>query len=223
MRSFLYVLLLPSILFSMSFALPHKVHPPQKINRGEGLYFIGWSKSGNAAYSTIRYVDAKATYDIDIIIQDMQSDSVLTYLSYEEPESWKPAMFQIMKKHAKTIKPALKKAGIVEDHVTFVTFPYTQRGATYTIEIEEECSQEEIYGFTFLKSQQIYFLKDGTKKLVCSRKNEGLCGTTDVIGFIPSPFEQRVALIITYTVPGYEGPPMETSYNLVGVHLQARF
>jgi hypothetical protein len=45
----------------------------------------------------------------------------------------------------------------------------------------------------------------------------------DVVGFMKSPFEDRIAIIVIEVYRGYEGPPHATSIEVAGASLSSGF
>jgi hypothetical protein len=190
-----------------------------------GMYIIGWSKAGNFAYG--RSISDCGNYgpctQLSVVIMDMVEDKQVwshstgpeggisgkTYKNFSEFWNGENTL----------ITTALLGRGIKPDCADCRIMDTSSLREQYGITVEVMTEEDpETPGFS--KTSIIVYDGVGRQKTV-SEDSRSLPVSQTVLGFVKSPFEKRIALLVR---TDYSGPEMgNKSYAFIGCHLAYGF
>ena len=199
----------------------------------EEFYPIGWSKDGKFAYYTEPGDEACGCYFAKLFIVDTVSDKVLWSFEYsglddEDPEKPKyRAITDLWRKNRQLFSDKLNQYGIVAlARPALLTFPINHAGDRLStgIKIEEETDEEKRnYSVVKKATLRMTSTRSGAKTIYEEVHPEYGPLTVEVLGYLRSPYEPRVAVVLAEVWRGYEGPPHTTHLKVVGASLTAGF
>lgn len=204
------------------------------------FYPIGWSPSGKFAYLTrladeavgdgpqfsLVIMDLVEDHTLFFSISDAQKDPLPEYLA--TPEYREKPLEIFWKHHEAEFLPLLEKQKIRWTLPAFRTFPMAWKGDTITGILTTEMDYVEDFAGEFVKRHQIFLkkAKAGTIKRAADHRSTApyeLILDLKLLGFVPSPYEDRLALVVGVLKQGWEGPPHVRDFFLVGSHLNVGF
>jgi hypothetical protein len=204
---------------------------PQEALIPENLFPIGWSKDGKLAYYTEPGDEACGCYFAELFITDLVNDKVLwsfEYSGYDDQDNPKyRGMRDLWGKNRKLFSDKLNQYGIIPQRpFALLRFPINHAGdqLTTTLKIEEEKDQEKRHYSLVKKAElQINSRRGGAKTVYQEAYPEYGPLDVKVLGYLKSPYEPRVAVIVAEVWRGYEGPPHVTCLKVVGSSLATGF
>ncbi len=204
---------------------------PQEVLITEIFFPIGWSKDGKFAYYTEPGDEACGCYFGQLIILDTVNDKVLWSFKYnglDDQDTPKyRAITDLWRKNRKLFSGKLSQYGIIpQGRFSLLTFPINHAGDQLrtSLKIEENKDEETIiYSKVKKATLQISSRGGGTKTVHEETYPEYGPLDVKVLGYLKSPYEQRVAIILLEVQRGYEGPPHVTNVKVVGSSLTTGF
>lgn len=197
----------------------------------ENFFPVGWSKDGKFAYYTEPGDEACGCYFGQLIILDTVNDKELWSFKYDGLDDQdKPkykAITDLWRKNRRLFSDKLNQYGIIaQGSFSLLRFPIASAGDQLRadLKIEETSDQEaRIYGAIKKATLQISSQRGGTK--IVHEESYPEYGPLDmkVLGYLKSPYEQRIAIIVLEVQRGYEGPPHTTHVKVVGSSLTTGF
>ena len=204
------------------------------------LYPLGWSKDSKFAYILVPALEVRSR--VVFRIQDMITDKVLFEKIYREGLDGYPNDLPIdLKKLVKTkgeVAHSLNKYRIKGYDDKLRWFPIKTpkkgiKGIDYNLKTVHEINHD-FWHQQFLSRVNVdlylyNITEDGQKKIatktIFDKKIDlkSLQYGTMVAGYLKSPFEERIAIVMIYFRRGWEGPPHITSFELVGASLLKGF
>ena len=184
-----------------------------------GFYPVGWSPKGLFAYYVEPVDDVGGRYLGEFIIHDLVTDRVLWSKDYQD----EMGTIETVWKQDKTLfNEKLKKYGIeYEDTPILRTFPIVSDVETLSVNTVVE--SKENYGIRRIAVEVISSLHG--KKVVSDQTFEkfGRIFGADVIGFLESPYEPRIAILSAGLYQGeHTGPPV-IYWKAIGASLTQGF
>lgn len=180
----------------------------------DDLYLIGWSKKGAIAILYL-YPNGEEGYVATFSIKDLVTDEVL-WSAYFDYDALRPLNEECVDKQHKGLDQCiweqnreefdaqLSKFGIEKSEVGSVeSFPLKEKGDQYSVEIKS--------GAVIFKSKRL-----GEKKLSVVGEN------SDIVGYVRSPFRNRLAVVLVERKPAFEGA-VHASLSVVGASLTQGF
>lgn len=202
----------------------------------ESFYPIGWSKEGNFAYYLEPVDEACNCYFAKLVILDLKTDKVLWSFDYdsdfidEEMKAKRPWSFDTLwKANEKLFSDKLREHGIEpQGRFQLLAFPITYKGdrltPTLTTKEKENATEEESwYGLVDKVTLQLNSRRDGKKTILEQAYPEGRPLYVGVVGYVKSPFEPRIAVVLIEIHRGYEGPPHVGQVKIAGASLETGF
>jgi hypothetical protein len=202
------------------------------------VYAAGWSKNGKFAYALQLPNEAKDTESGVFIIQDMVTDKVVEKVQWEftPPKGAKETDFYAyMRPPARKIRQLLRKYHIAASKSTLMHFPIGGVGKPSALDAKlymtwvnqpELFSEEEKvlthFSLKLLKTEDYRTIK---RKVLYARKDllQFRYLDTFVGGYLNSPFEARIAIVLVLIQRGWEGPPHLFHVKFVGASLSKGF
>jgi hypothetical protein len=189
--------------------------------------FWGWSKDGKIAYSIESEVEGRGGSRFEYVVLDLVSDEVLwsypddseTWDAYDEAVDGSFAQYSY--KHAAGILgEALEAYEIIVAPAAFSAFPIKSAGRTYEVsmkvEKERRASPEDA-----IASYSVAIARDDGKAKTVTASSEVKALAVYACGYLPSPFESRVAIAIAEERFVFEGT--ELFYSFAGCNLKVGF
>ena len=192
------------------------------------IYILGWSKDGKMAYIENRSIEGRGGHDFYFIILDLVEDSVI----YKQKKKWydddnygdtpeKALTFkQCIILFSNEINKQLNNFKIIVQPCKFQTLPVMdKKGNEVTFKID--ILKKDIDKFNLMQmSYKIYVFKNNKSKLVASVENKR-SEYVKTTGFIKSPYEDRIALVVANAEYVFEGD--EVFVNFYGCNLSVGF
>jgi hypothetical protein len=215
----------------------YKEYPGQAFYT-ENFYPIGWSKDGNFAYYVEPVDEACGCYFARLFILDLKTDKVLWKFEHEgdsfeeEKEAGKPYTFSALwRANQKMFSDKLREHGIEpQGRSGLQLFPASYKGDLLTADLKTKNKvglgeDARIYGVVGKLNLEINSKRNGKKTVLdYSYKGEdGLPLYVGMVGYVQSPFEPRIAVILMEIYRGYEGPPNTGTIKIVGANLATGF
>ena len=203
---------------------------PQEALITENFFPIGWSKDGKLAYYTEPGDEACGCYFGHLTILDTVNDKVLWSFKYDgiddqETPKYK-AITDLWRKNQKLFSGKLNQYGIIpQGRFALLTFPINHAGDQLRANLKlEESKDDESRLYGPIKKVTLQISSRGGTKTV-HEESYPEYGPLDVkvLGYLKSPYEQRVAIILLGVQRGYEGPPHVTNVTIVGSSLTTGF
>ena len=193
----------------------------------ESFYPLGYSSDGKFAYIKEYDTDPADMVLIRTFVQDLVTDKMVWQDEYRVEENITNIDFKsFWKERRVTINSKLKKYGIKPfKNLKFEPNSYKYNNNFYSLDSISKSTFHKDWGMKFLDSSIIML---GTKNLgmktIDSRayKGEHLL-SRKAIGFIPLGESDRVAVVVANVHRGWEGPPHNLSYDIVGASLKVGF
>ncbi|MGW8169565.1 MAG: hypothetical protein ACWGHH_06140 [Sulfurovaceae bacterium] len=189
------------------------------------IYPLGWSKDGKFAYIIVHANEAEDSSRIEFLVQDMVSDSIVFSMKIENEDD--NHLVRSMQSKQNDIDNFLAKFSIVRTQNKLTEFP-AQDGVNI-VDISKQASYQTNPEFSnnekFLSDIMISLnsMKDYkvSKTKVLYRKNLSKTHTYDmyVVGYIKSPFENRIAIVASRVVRGFEGAPHISKIDMIGARI----
>jgi hypothetical protein len=197
----------------------------------ENFFPVGWSKDGKFAYYTEPGDEACGCYFGQLIILDTVNDKELWSFKYNGLDDQdKPkyrAITDLWRKNRRLFSDKLNQYGIIpQGRFSLLRFPINgasdQLRADLKLE-EKEDEESRLYGPIKKATLQISSRRGGTK--IVHEETYPEYGLLDmkVLGYLKSPYEQRIAIIMLEVWRGYEGPPHVTHVKVAGSSLTTGF
>jgi hypothetical protein len=214
----------------------YKEYPGQAFS-ADTFYPIGWSKNGNFAYYTEPVDEACGCYFAKLFILDLKTDKVLWKFEHngdsteEDMKAGKPYSFITMwRANQKLFSGKLKEYGIEPlGRTTLLSFPATYEGDRLTADFKTRNKEglgedARIYGVVGYLTLQINSQRNGKKTVLdYTYTDEAIPLYVGMVGYVKSPFEPRVAVILMEIYRGWEGPPNTGTVKIVGADLVSGF
>ncbi|HEY9058941.1 MAG TPA: hypothetical protein VIO64_00325 [Pseudobacteroides sp.] len=208
---------------------------------GDKTYFdlmfapIGWSKDGKFAYITGIYGGGAGNDETGYfrwVIQDMVTDKYL-WQSERGLEEGLPMELRDSNKDTEIFKwvysnlrvkykEYLDKYGIIiHTDLKVSSFPLEYNNNKYTASIAD-ISYGDMYGTpNIITKYKVLVNRNGINKTFSEYKNQNdMFLNVQIGGYIKSPYEPRVALVLSSVTRGWEGAPHPVKSSFVGCHLE---
>jgi hypothetical protein len=218
-----------------TFGSYHKQYPGQAFYT-ENFYPIGWSKDGNFAYYIEPFDEACGCYFAKLLIVDLKTDKVLWKFEHEgdsleeDKAAGKPySLATLWRANRKLFSQKLREHRIeAQGPNRLLSFPATYAGDVVTADFKtkerEGLGDQGIYGVVGNINLQLNSKRNGKKTVLdYTYTEEGIPLYVGLLGYVKSPFEPRIAVIMIEIIRGYEGPPNVGLINIAGAHLATGF
>ena len=204
---------------------------PQEELITENLFPLGWSRDGKFAYYTEPGDEACGCYFAKLFITDLVNDKVLWSFDYngldDQDNPKYRAMRDLWRKNRKLFSDKLNQYGIIPQRpFTLLRFPINHAGDQIIpdLKIEDETDEEKRnYSQVKKATLRLDSRRGGGKTIYEQAYPEYGPLAVKVLGYLKSPYEQRIAAIMIEVWRGYEGPPHTTHITVAGASLTTRF
>ena len=194
----------------------------------EIFYPLGYSEDGKIAYIKEYDTDPADIVLIRTFVQDLVTDKILWKDEFRVENEITGVNFKsFWAKKSTLISKKLSEYGIQSfKNLHFKNETYLYGKETFSLNSETTSSFQKDWGTAFLDSSTIILSAKGKGQKVIDRrhyKDEQLLARK-AIGFIPlSKSADRVAVVVANVHRGWEGPPHNLGYEIVGASLKIGF
>ncbi len=186
------------------------------------LAVIGWSQDGKIAYVT--WKDSSDGYgpcaDLKVVVQSLVSDKILW--SYDFFDDYSGAFEEVWKAQYPNFYRKLQEYGIVEHDTPLRSFPAEYDRWTVTCEVETIEGNQEYGDYDIDYELRAVSPGRGVKVIHSGNGVQGLQQAV-VYGYLRSPYEDRIAVVLLEIYRGWEGPPSPVEPVIVGCNLKSGF
>lgn len=192
------------------------------------FYPIGWSKDGKFAYVIEPVDEATGFYFITIAIQDLNSDNVLWKFEYtvKDEIEGKDLEATWKEKYAE-IKAKLNEFKIEQQKdFQLGSTEFSVENNKFNLKVETNKTESEYFpGMEVLEKFAVKLSAStlGSKEIFSEKEENGVLIDALVVGQFKSPYENRIAVLVSTEQIGYEGPPNVITFKLVGANLDNGF
>ncbi len=192
------------------------------------FYPIGWSKDGKFAYVIEPVDEATGFYFITIAIQDLNSDKVLWKFEYtvKDEIEGKDLETTWKEKYAE-IKAKLNEYKIEQQKdFQLGSTEFSVENNEFNLKVETNKTDSEYFpGMEVLEKFAVKLSTStlGSKEIFSEKEETGVLIDALVVGQFKSPYENRIAVLVSTEQIGYEGPPNVIAFKLVGANLDKGF
>jgi len=191
------------------------------------LYPIGWSRRGRFAYIVMTPAGDRDDDIYKFYIQNMVTDKIL--VKQEITIRGAPSGgAQTLRINDRTVKHLLRRYGIKVQALNFRQFPVFLTSKTIDANVIKKRTYKGNFGreHKFLQYLKVNIsnLKNGRSKTIYRRyyNQESDYFDANITGYLRSPFEPRVAVILITVERGWEGAVSNTIITLTGASLMKK-
>ncbi len=195
------------------------------------LFPIGWSKDGKLAYILEPADEAIGAYIVRFVIKDLINNKIIwdkeKMIELNGGEDINDLRASTWKSYYTLIKRKLNQYGIIQQkHFTLKSPYFKYKGEDYIIEMHKQIKHDTDMNLDIITGLQIV-IKSPNKgsKVAYEEKMPKVDYILNAVlkGCFISPYEDRIAILITTERRGYEGPPNVVSPTIVGTNLETGF
>ena len=209
--------------------------PKELVYQGESddvliakFFPIGWSRDGKLAYVKEPVDEAAGLYFFEIAVIDLITDKILWQWEYNDEDESKPQNVKsVWEKSKKSFQEKLNSFGIIPDeNIELEQSPFVSNNQKFFIRTKSKTMKDPDFGFEVVTNFKIWVKNEkGEEKQIFSSPKEEYPSSlaTKVSGFLQSPFENRICIIISPEIRGYEGPPNVINFQLSGCKIEDSF
>ncbi|MBN2755735.1 MAG: hypothetical protein JXR51_01075 [Bacteroidales bacterium] len=189
------------------------------------FYPIGWSREGKFAYIIENADEGSGYYWFEIIVKDIVNSKIVW--SWKPEESEEGDLKSTWESNYKLFAEKLNNSEIIQiKQFELKPTKSTFKGNDYKFKIETATVADQDYGFEVIKEITINISSPelGNKEIY-NIKNESGSMTLGAIlsGYLQSPDDDRIIVILKQERFGYEGPPNVISFELINSDLSRGF
>jgi len=193
------------------------------------FYPLGYSSDGKFAYIIEHDTDPADIVHIETFIQDLVSDTIVWKNSYRiENYKKRPNFKTFWKTKHNKIEKQLNIYGIKPSAITLQTGQHFYKKDSFTLSSKMATYYSEDWASNFLNTSTIYI---NSKKRGRKTINEEFYknASSDSLARKPMAFlpssntSKRVAILVGTVKRGWEGPPHNLTYEIVGANLSVGF
>ncbi|OHD56436.1 MAG: hypothetical protein A2Y33_15725 [Spirochaetes bacterium GWF1_51_8] len=209
--------------------IPAEVELPLSSAEGKGadyimprFYPVGWSKDGKFAYFTYSSFEYNGTANtiFKFVIQNLIDDKLVWETTFAKGKE--VSLAEVWAKYENEINAKLAQNKISQYEGELGKFPFkTAKGAVdYEVRVTQKKSS---LGYTYIDSIEFHaFLGKTGDKIIYKEKNSQAIRLS-VPGFMKSPFEDRVAIVLLKVKRSDEEGLYPVEIQIIGCHLGIGF
>jgi len=189
------------------------------------IYPIGWSKDGKFAYIIEPADEGSGMYLFEIIILDIVNNKITW--------SWKPAESEsgdyasTWKQNYDLFTENLNKAEIKQiKNFELKPTKSSYNGNDYELTMEAKSQTDQFLGVDVVREIELDFVSPelGLKRFFDRKIDEmDYIVSAYVPGYLLSPYDDRIVVLLQQERMGYEGPPNIVFFELIGTDLTRGF
>ncbi|MCR5763127.1 MAG: hypothetical protein K6G00_07080 [Treponema sp.] len=202
---------------SVFVAEKNNLDPQHLVYDNASLYFIGFSESGHLAFMEFQVLEGKGSPESAFYIQDLVSDEIVLALKGSDNSGDGCDLDSLIEEYHEEIDAALVMYGIEAVPCQFKALPYDDGGSFIDIQVNVTDTGRLMYDMLKIINYECV-ASDGRKgsKTICLKK-EVTVEDVYACGYIKSPLEDRLAVVIAEKVYGFEG--CDLHYSVVGCRI----
>lgn len=189
------------------------------------IYPVGWSKDGKFAYIIEPADEGSGLYWFEIIILDIVNNKIAW--SWKPGESEEGNLESTWKQNYDLFAEHLNEAEIVQIKSFELKPPKSSyKGNDYELVLESRSETDQFLGLDVVREIELSFVSPELgKKLFYNRKIEEVDYVVSayVPGYLMSPYDDRIVVVLQQERMGYEGPPNVVYFELIGSDLTRGF
>jgi hypothetical protein len=198
----------------------------------ESFYPLGWSRDGKFAYYLEPVDEACGCYFAKLFILDLKTDKVLWSFDYdseatdEAKQQGKPYSLDTLWNANRQLFSDKLREYAIEPQVRYslLSFPAKYKGelVTATLNTKERSGltdEERPYGTIGKATLHLNSSRRGRKTILDHSYADSRPLKVGQLGYVRSPFEPRIAVLLMKVMRGYEGPPHTGRLQIVGASL----
>lgn len=192
------------------------------------IYVLGWSKDGKIAFIENRGIDGRGGHDFLFTIQDLVEDKICYHkkiecYDFDEFSEYYVLLLTLQEcinNNAEELNEKLNEYSIIVKPSEVQFFPLFDKERN-EIKFDVNVIKKGIgkYGLTHM-TYEIFAIKNNKYKIL-GRKDDVICEYILPTGYIKSPYEDRIALIVADAEHVYEGA--EVFIKFYGCNLNVGF
>ena len=192
------------------------------------IYVLGWSKDGKMAYLENRCIEGRGGHDLLFTILDLVEDEtvfnkkVSWYDDDDDGESPEKGMSfsDCIKNNSAEFNNELKKNGIILSPSKVMSFPFVDsKKNRYDFDIT--VIRKGIGEYNLIHMTYEIIARKNKNYKILNRVENKICSYALPTGYLKSPYENRIALIVASSEFVFEGD--EVFVNFYGCNLNAGF
>ncbi len=184
------------------------------------FYPIGWSEDGHFAYVSEPADQATGYYFFTFVILDTKTNEIVWTWKIDEKDGREDSSVSaIWKEKYELFKKQLNDYQIKQQtKMTIEQFPVKSASGEYEQETKLTKTKDPFgYGFDVIDNATVNLKsKDKTKGVINQNLKEEAYLSLSVLGYVKSPYQERVVVFIKKEMRGYEGPPNVILYQTAG-------
>ena len=200
----------------------------------ERFYPIGWASDGKFAYYVEPGDEACGCYFAKLIIKDLKTDAVLWQFDYDSSDledtmkARTPQSLAALWRYKRDLFNSKLREHNIKAQGAFAlqSFPLNYEGDQLTTDLKtKETGQDQAYGIISNAVLQLSSKRKGKKTIFekTYKEDDPMPLDMKVLGYLKSPFEPRIAVVLVDVLRGYEGPPHVTHVQIIGSSLDTGF
>ena len=202
----------------------------------ERFYPIGWSRDGKFAYYLEPVDEACHCYFAKLFIMDLKTDKILWSFDYNSEfidgakKEGRPFTFDgVWRANQRLFSEKLSEHGIEpQSRFTLLSFPIRHKRDLLTADHRTTekpglTEEERLYGIIDKATLQLNSRRYGRKTVLDYAYTKARPLYVAIVGYIKSPYEPRIAIVLLEVLRGYEGPPHTARVRIVGADLEKGF
>ena len=195
----------------------HCPHPGQPDRTGLGTYGTAWYPVGfspSGAFASLSYEDNDASPRWVLTVQSLVDDKPLAALSWDDPEGARPSLESVLAGDRERITSTLQSYGIVASLLQPSAFPLVLPDGASILASQEEKALDDNPSVEI----QTWLRRGDQQKRIDRRAAR----SSSVIGYLRSPYEERLAVLLVVRTWGFEGTT-DCRIHATGAHIQTGF
>ncbi len=185
------------------------------------IYPIGWSEEGKFAYCVEFPKEARDMYRMDFLIQDLTNDEIVFQSSFKgEPTL---TLAEVWRNKNQDFISDLSKFDIqIPNDFDIKSFPLEWGEESLTCSVDRQKQMNDYSGVEIVSESQLTIDGGDLGKKQIAKQTYGkydLILDTEVIGYLKSPYEERILVVYAKEKRGFEGPPNVLELSFVGCDL----
>jgi hypothetical protein len=220
----------PQLAGAQSYSVPAAVAGPngsEEYSSGFKFRPFGWSADGKFAWMESRLEEGRGGTAYTWVIYDAVEDSTV-YTHSDDSFDWgtdvEASDSEAWKRSGDDVSAALAKNGIVQSSTPIVvsTFPLQRSGDRYTAALSVQNVPDSSEGDDLrIQSYALTLTSRSRGSKVVTRKDKVGAATVDIDGYIASPVEPRIVVVVSESKRAFEG--YEKDLFFYGAHLGVGF
>ncbi len=185
------------------------------------FYVLGWSKDGKLAYIEEQNLECHIGCDLYFHIMDAVTDESVVQMEFKNYTKNYLNIKDFIKKNSSVFDTFMEEYKIDLSPQQYEELPIKFRNEEILIKIDiTDYDKEAFVDLEIIKDFNVEAVKGDKTKIISYEKNRK-CNKVIPVGYVKSPYENRAAVIVIYSVYVFEDSEMFTL--IYGCSLDYRF